>query len=63
VSGSRSPHATVEAVEEAAVAKSALPNAPLLVMSVLGGIFIAVGALLSSSPAGRSGSRSRTRAS
>ena len=43
---SRSPQATVEAIDDAAVAKSALPNAHLFVMSVLGGVFIAVGALL-----------------
>ncbi len=50
----RSPAATVDTIDEAAVSKSALPNSRLFVMSVLGGMFIAVGALLAIVVAGGS---------
>jgi formate/nitrite transporter len=42
----RSAAATVDSIDEAAAAKSALPNSKLFVMSVLGGVFIAVGGML-----------------
>ena len=59
----RSPAATVDTIDEAAVSKSALPNVRLFVMSVLGGMFIAVGALSRSSwPVGRPSSWPTTRA-
>ncbi len=51
---SRSPQSTVDAIDDAASAKSQLPNAKLFAMSVLGGVFIAVGALLSIVVAGGS---------
>lgn len=51
---SRSPQATVAEVEAAATAKSALPTTKLFVMSALGGMFIAIGALLSIVVAGGS---------
>jgi formate/nitrite transporter len=50
----RSPAATVDTIDEAAVSKSALPNSKLFGMSVLGGMFIAVGALLAIVVAGGS---------
>jgi formate/nitrite transporter len=50
----RSPAATVDTIDDAAVSKSALPNTKLFVMSVLGGMFIAVGALLAIVVAGGS---------
>lgn len=43
---SRSPSSTVDTIDDAATAKSELPWPRLGVMSVLGGMFIAVGALL-----------------
>jgi formate/nitrite transporter len=42
----RSPASTVDTIDEAATAKAGLANPQLFVMSVLGGVFIAVGALL-----------------
>lgn len=42
----RSPAATVDAIDDAAAGKARLSPAKLFVMSVLGGMFIAVGALL-----------------
>lgn len=42
----RSPAGTVDVIDEAAVAKSSLPRSRLAVMSILGGMLIAVGALL-----------------
>ncbi len=42
----RSPAATVDTIDQSAVDKSALPGSRLLVMSILGGMLIAVGALL-----------------
>ena len=50
----RSPAATVDTIDDSAVSKSALPNSRLFVMSVLGGMFIAVGALLAIVVAGGS---------
>ncbi len=43
---SRTPSDTVNVIDTASVAKSGLPNSKLAVMSVLGGMLIAVGALL-----------------
>jgi nucleoside-diphosphate-sugar epimerase len=48
----RYPRAAVAAVDEAATAKAALPAKNLIVMNVLGGGFIAVGALLAVVEAG-----------
>ena len=50
----RSPAATVDVIDEAAAAKSILPRSRLSVMSVLGGMLIAVGALLAVVVAGGS---------
>ena len=50
----RSPADTVDTIDDAAVSKSALPNSRLFVMSVLGGMFIAVGAMLAIVVAGGS---------
>ncbi len=50
----RSPAATVDTIEEAAVAKASLPGSRLFVMSILGGMLIDVGALLAVVVAGSS---------
>ncbi len=50
----RSPAATVDVIDEAATAKSTLPRSRLAVMSILGGMFIAVGAMLAVVVAGGS---------
>ena len=50
----RSPAATVDTIDDAAVSKSVLANTKLFVMSALGGMFIAVGALLAIVVAGGS---------
>lgn len=46
MSEARSPEATVDAIDEAAALKARLPRSRLAVMSILGGMLIAVGALL-----------------
>jgi formate/nitrite transporter len=50
----RSPAATVDAIDDAAAAKAGLPTSRLFVMSVLGGMFIAVGAMLATVVTGSS---------
>ena len=50
----RSPASTVDTIDEAAVAKAGLPNLKLFAMSVIGGMLIAVGALLAIVVAGGS---------